>query len=71
MKIQIEILDDLDPSAALSYVAQVIQQGRKSRGSYRDLYCYCTKFNNGDWKHPIAVTTSDTRKIDCFTVYQE
>lgn len=71
MKIQVDIRGDIDPAEAIIYVSRVINAGRTSKGTYRDLYCYCTRFNNDNWKHPIVVVTNDTKSVDSFLVYKE
>lgn len=62
-KIIIDVRDDIDPSAALLYVGNVISHGRISKDGTK--YCWLTTFHDG-----VVVVTRDYRKNDCFVIYK-
>ena len=68
-KINIDIRGNINPSLALSLVANVITEGKISKGENGKMYyCWLTVFDTPDGD--IAVSTRQYRKNDCFIVWK-
>ena len=59
----IKIEDGISDTVAISFVKEVIEQGKIS--NYGKSYCYLTLFGN------ICVQTQQYRKTPCFRVYKQ
>ena len=66
-KIRIEIRDDIKPEIALSCVAQVVANGKISKGENGKMYyCWATTFKTPAGE--LIVSTRQYTKTDCFVV---
>lgn len=70
MRVEIEILDGINPITALQCVEQVLDAGKISTGGKgKPYYCWATSFLTHEG--PVMVHTRNYRKNNCFLVYLE